>query len=51
MFIHKSKYSHIFFFFVDDIVIIYDRRYIFEIEAFQTQLFQRFEMKYIDELK
>ena len=50
LFINQN--SHVLlFFFVDDIVILYDRIYTFEIDHFQTQLFERFEMRYMKKLK
>jgi hypothetical protein len=39
------------FFFVNDIVLLYDRRYEVEMNVFQARLFKRFEMKCLDELK
>lgn len=39
------------FFFVDDIVVIYDRRYTKEVNKFQAQLFQTYEMRYLGELE
>ena len=50
LFINQN--SHVFlFFFVDDIVILYDRIYIVEVDHFQTQLFERFEMRYMKKLE
>ena len=39
------------FFFVDDIVTIYDRRYKHQVDTFQTQLFKAYEMRYLGELE
>jgi hypothetical protein len=36
---------------VNDIVLIYDRRYISQVNEFQMQLLNRFEMKCLRELK
>ena len=50
LFINQN--SHVFlFFFVDDIVVLYDRIYTAEVDHFQTQLFERFEMRYMEELE
>ena len=47
-----SRNSHmLLFFFVDDIVVLYDHRYASEVDEFQTKLFERFEMRYIGELE
>ena len=47
----NQNFHVLLFFFVDDIVILYDRIYIFEVDHFQTQLFERFEMRYMRKLK
>ena len=47
----NQNFHVLLFFFVDDIVILYNRIYIFEIDHFQTQLFERFEMRYMKKLK
>jgi hypothetical protein len=39
------------FFFVDDIVLLYDKRYSTQADEFQVKLFNRFEMKCLGELK
>ena len=41
----------IFFFFVDDIAIIYHRDYIKQIDEFQIKFFQIYEMRYLNELQ
>jgi hypothetical protein len=47
-----SQTTHLLlFFFVNDIVMLYDRRYLLEMKVFQTRLFQRFEMRCLSELK
>jgi hypothetical protein len=38
------------FFFMNDLVIIYDRRHVDNMNQFQAKLFNRFEMKCLDEL-
>ena len=35
------------FFFVDDIIIIYDRRYVSKVDEFQAKLFKRYKMRYL----
>ena len=37
------------FFFVDDIIIIYDRRHVSKVDEFQAKLFKRYEMRYLGE--
>ena len=39
------------FFFVDNIVVLYDKCYINEVDAFQAQLFLTYEMRNIGEVK
>ena len=39
------------FFFVDDIMIIYNHRYFMKIDSFQQALFNRYEIRYIDFIK
>jgi hypothetical protein len=39
------------FFFVNDIVLLYDKRYSTQADEFQVKLFNRFEMKCLGELK
>ena len=47
-----SQDTHILlFFFVDDIVILYDRRYINQVDQFQALLFQKYEMRYLGQLE
>ena len=47
-----SENAHIIlFFFVDDIVLIFHRLYIFEVDEFQSKLFNRFEMRCLGELE
>ena len=41
----------IIFFFVDNIVIIYNRHHMHQFDIFQTQLFKTYEMRYLKELK
>ena len=43
----NQNFHVLLFFFVDDIVVLYDRIYIVEVDHFQTQLFERFEMRYM----
>ena len=35
------------FFFVDDIIIIYDRRHVSKVDEFQAKLFKRYEIRYL----
>ena len=39
------------FFFVDDIAVLYDRRYTHQVDEFQKKLFARYEMRYIGEIE
>ena len=39
------------FFFVDDIAVLYDRRYTDQVDEFQKKLFARYEMRYIGEIE
>ena len=39
------------FFFVDDIVILYDRRYTKQVDQFQALLFQKYEMRFLGQLE
>ena len=39
------------FFFVDDIVIIYDNQYLEQVNDFQTRLFNAYEMRFLGEVK
>ena len=39
------------FFFVDDIVTIYDRRYKHKVDIFQNELFKAYDMRYLGELE
>lgn len=46
----KNEYM-LLFFFVDDIVVIFDRQYTQQVNEFQTKLFNTYEMRYLGELK
>ena len=50
LFISRDKHL-LLFFFVDDIVLLYDRRWTNQADVFQTQLFDRFEMRHLGELE
>lgn len=39
------------FFFVDDIVVLFDQQYTTQVDEFQTRLFNTYEMRYIGELE
>ena len=39
------------FFFVDDICLLYDKRYTYEVDAFQSKLFDIYEMRNLREIK
>ena len=39
------------FFFMDNIVIIYEKRYEYQVDQFQIKLLQAYEMRYIGELQ
>lgn len=39
------------FFFVDDIVVLYDQQHVKEVDAFQMRFFDRYEIRYLGELK
>ena len=39
------------FFFVNDIVVLFDRQYTEKVDEFQKKLFSRYEMRYFDEIK
>ena len=39
------------FFFVDDIVVLYDQKYTAQVDSFQTRLFQIYDIRYIGELE
>ena len=41
----------ILFFFVNDIVVIYDRQYFKQIDEFEVKLFKIYEMKSMNELE
>ena len=41
----------IIFFFVNNIAIIYDKRHVQKVDKFQTNFFQIYEMKYLEEIK
>ena len=43
--------SMICFFFVDNIAILYDKKFTHQINEFQKKLFARYEMRYIDEIE
>lgn len=39
------------FFFVDDIAMLYDRKFTHQVDEFQQKLFARYEMRYIGEIE
>ena len=39
------------FFFVDDIAMLYDRKFIFQMDEFQTRLFKKYEMRFLNEIE
>ena len=47
LFIHEHMMV---FFYVDDIVVIYEARYVNEVEEFQSKLFKKYEMRYLGEI-
>ena len=39
------------FFYIDDIIVLYEKKYIKQIKEFQSKFFQIYEMRYINELQ
>jgi hypothetical protein len=50
LFIFKNTHL-LLFFFVNDIVLLYDSRYTIQVDLFQFKLFDRFEMRNLEKLK